>query len=122
MRGKEKIPRDRKLRINLKSVLSVKTFALKDIFLSESGIFLNSWDKADPVSHMREGCGHNDTHKNLQSFSNKNMLFVFSLVQFQCRYTSTNTIVWVDFMAMACAVLKCAEISSNSLHAVILYI
>ena len=93
MRGKEKIPRDRKLIINLKSVLNVKTFAVKDVFLSESRISLNSWDKADPVSHVREGCGQNDTHKNLQSFSNKNMLFVFSFIQFQCRYRSTNTIV-----------------------------
>ena len=79
MRGKEKIPRDRKLIINLKSVLSVKTFALKDVFLSESRIFLNSWDKTDPVSHVREGCGQNDTHKNLQSYSNKNICYLFSV-------------------------------------------
>ena len=50
-----------------------------------------------------------DTHKNLQSFINKNMLFIFSSVHLQCRYTLTNTMVYVNFMVMACAVLKCAE-------------
>ena len=82
MRGKEKLPRDRKLIFNLKSVLSVKTLTLKGVFLSESSSYLNLWDISDPVSHVREGCGLNDTHKNLQSFSNKSMLFVFSLVHF----------------------------------------
>ena len=46
---------------------------IKEPFLSASGADLNSWDILEPVSHMREGCGHNGTHYNLHSLYNLNM-------------------------------------------------
>ena len=50
---------------------------IKEPFLSASGADLNSCDISDPVSHVREGCGHNGAHNNLYSLYNLNKFFVF---------------------------------------------
>jgi len=45
--------------------------------LSSSGADLNSWDISDPVSHMREGCGHNGAYNNFHSLYNLNNVLCF---------------------------------------------
>jgi len=53
---------------------------IKEPFLSASGADLNSRGTLlDPVSHVREGCGHNGAYNNLRSLYNLNMFFVFEI-------------------------------------------